>query len=64
MKSNVKHRKHLSELVEIMRLLFRGLYIMEYPSRPNKGTDRPLPMRNSDSTELLNVTLMWAEAPA
>lgn len=38
-KSDVKLHTHLSELLEIMRLLFRGLHLMEYPSRPNKGSD-------------------------
>lgn len=34
-KSNVKHQKHLSELLGIMVLLFREWYIMEFPSRPH-----------------------------
>ena len=62
--SNVKHQKHLSELLEIMKLLFRGLYIMEFPSRPHKDTSLPLPTRKVDSIVLLYVMLMWAEAPA
>lgn len=62
--SNVKHQKHLFELLEIMKLLFRGLYIMEFPSRPHKGTSMPLPTRKVDSIVLLNMMLMWAEAPA
>lgn len=39
MTSKVKNQKHLSELLEIMRLLFGGMYIMEYPSRPSQGTN-------------------------
>lgn len=49
-KSNVKHPKHLPELLEIMGLLFRGLCIMEYPSRPNKGTFlSPAPTTKADN---------------
>lgn len=46
-KSNVKHQKHLSELLEIMRLLFRGLHIMKFPSRTHKSPSLPHPHEKS-----------------
>lgn len=62
-KSNVKHQKYLSELLGVMVLLFRGWYIMEFPSRPQRLLPAP-PHEKASSALLLRVTLVWAGAPA